>query len=195
MTQFLCPNEVRLHDRSLHVKLHPLLLEDLSLKVILTLLLQDLISLLCQTNGSLSDLGRPLLKPFLVLYKPCLLAFECLPISRKQLLLLLEEPPLLPQFTLMLSHCLSTLLYLDLDYLQVSELALPEVCLVLLAILHHTRLHVLNLILFVLDVHVSNAFLGTPPLLFSLKSLLLHSEKFLGFPLEDSLFVKLDLIC
>ena len=95
----------------------------------------------------------------------------------------------------MLAHCLSTLLYLDLDYLQVSELALPEVCLVFLAILHQARLHVLDLILFVLDVHVSNAFLGTPPLLFALESLLLHGEEFLGFALEDSLLVEFNLIC
>ena len=195
VAELLGPDKVRLHYRSLHVELHPLLLEDLSLIVILTLLLQHLISLLCQPNGSLPDLGSPLLEPFLVLNQPGLLAFKCLPVSREQLLLLLEEPPLLPQFTLMLAHCLSTLLYLNLDYLQVSELALPEVCLVLLAILCQTRLHVLDLILFVLDVHVSNTFLGTPPLLFSLKSLLLHSEKFLGFALEDSLFVEFDLIC
>ena len=94
----------------------------------------------------------------------------------------------------MLAHSLSTLLNLDLDYLQVSELAFPEVRLILLTILHKTRLHVLNLILFVLDVHISNTFLGTPSLLFSLKSLLLNSKKFLGFTLEDSLFVKFHLI-
>ena len=110
MSQFLGPDHLTLENAAVHFKLHLGFLKSLPFEIVLSLFLQHAIPFLSESPGCLSYFRSPLFELLFVGLQQHYLLVEAVPVRCEEFALLLEEPPLLPEFALPLSNDLSPLL-------------------------------------------------------------------------------------